>query len=122
MALTLVSGPANAGKVALLLERYLAALPLDPVLIVPNRSDVERVERDLLARAGCLVGGAIGTFEDLFERLARGGADARSVATDAQRALVLRRVVARERLGGLARSARFCGFADALAAALAELS
>ena len=43
MALSLVAGPANAGKVALLLERYLAALDRDPFLIVPNRSDVDRV-------------------------------------------------------------------------------
>ena len=50
MGLSLIAGPANAGKVALLLERYLAALAREPVLIVPNRSDVERVERDLLAR------------------------------------------------------------------------
>jgi hypothetical protein len=50
MGLTLLAGPANAGKVSLLLERYLDALPRDPVLIVPNRSDVERAERELLAR------------------------------------------------------------------------
>ena len=43
--LTLLSGPANAGKVALLLERYLEALDHDPVLIVPHGSDVERIER-----------------------------------------------------------------------------
>ena len=49
MGLSLVAGPANAGKVALLLERYLARLDDEPFLIVPNRSDVDRVERDLLA-------------------------------------------------------------------------
>ena len=48
MALSLIAGPANAGKVELLLDRYLAALEREPVLIVPTRSDVERVERDLL--------------------------------------------------------------------------
>src|SRR5919204_556495 len=46
MALSLLAGPANAGKVALLLERYLAALESDPFLIVPNRPDVDRAERD----------------------------------------------------------------------------
>src|SRR6266404_16224 len=45
MALTLLAGPANAGKVALLLERYVAELAREPFLIVPNRSDVDRVER-----------------------------------------------------------------------------
>lgn len=121
MALRLLVGPANAGKVALLLERYLEALPADPVLIVPNGSDVERVERDLLRRAGALLGGSIGTFDDVFERIAAGSGGARRVVTDAQRALVLRRVVAEARLDGLGASARFSGFADALAATIEEL-
>ena len=71
MGLSLLAGPANAGKVALLLERYLARLDDEPVLIVPNASDVDRVERDLLARQGCLFSGAIGTFDDLFRRIVR---------------------------------------------------
>ncbi|HEV3485163.1 MAG TPA: hypothetical protein VG106_07130 [Vicinamibacterales bacterium] len=58
MGLSLLVGPANAGKVTLLLERYLAALDREPVLIVPNRSDVERVQRELVARGGCLFGGS----------------------------------------------------------------
>ena len=78
MGLSLLVGPANAGKVALLSERYLAVLGTggpgsQPVLIVPNRSDVERVERDLLARSPALLGGSIGTFDDLFARIAHGG-------------------------------------------------
>jgi hypothetical protein len=121
MALTLIAGPANAGKVALLLERYLDALSREPVLIVPNRSDVDRVERELLAHAGALVGGQIGTFDDVFERLADAVADRRPVATEAQRGLIVRRVLARSRLNGWTRSARFAGFADGLAATLGEL-
>src|SRR3954454_20942158 len=120
MALTLLAGPANAGKVALLLERYLAALAREPFLIVPNRSDVDRVERDLLASSGALLGGEIGTFDDLFRRLARDGGEHRPVATDAQRALIVRRALGQARLNGWTRSARFAGFADALSAALAE--
>jgi hypothetical protein len=118
MALTLLTGPANAGKVALLLDRYLADLPREPVLIVPNRSDVERVERDLLGRVGALLGGSIGTFEDVFERIAADNGQRRPVATDTQRALVLRRVVSEARLQELAASARFGGFAEALASTI----
>jgi ATP-dependent helicase/DNAse subunit B len=121
MALTLLAGPANAGKVALLLDRYLADLPREPVLIVPNRPDVEQVERDLLGRAGALLGGSIGTFDDVFERIAAGNGDRRPVVSDAQRSLVLRRVVAGARLGELGGSARFAGFADALGSTIAEL-
>src|SRR5438067_1826725 len=122
MALTLLAGPANAGKVALLLERYLAVLGREPFLIVPNRSDVDRVERELLASCGALLGGEIGTFNDLFARVARGEPGGhRPVATDAQRALIVRRVLARARLNGWTQSARYAGFADALSAALGEL-
>jgi ATP-dependent helicase/DNAse subunit B len=121
MALTLLAGPANAGKVALLLERYLAALERDPFLIVPNRSDVDRVERELLAGSGALMAGEIGTFDDLFGRLARDGGEHRRVATDAQRALIVRGVISRARLNGWTRSARSAGFADALSSALGEL-
>jgi hypothetical protein len=120
MGLTLLAGPANAGKVALLLERYLAVLDHDPVLIVPNRPDVERAERDLLRRAGCLLGGTIGTFDDLFDELARGGTP-RRVLKDRQRDLLVRRVVAATPLNGLSASARTPGFADALAAVLSDL-
>jgi RecB family exonuclease len=109
VTLSLLVGPANAGKVEALLDRYLAAFPREPVLIVPNRSDVDRVERDLLSRAGCLLGGTIGTFDDVFRRIAH---PERPVATDVQRSLVLRRA---------AGPGRSTGFLDALGEALREL-
>ena len=121
MGLSLLAGPANAGKVALLLERYLARLDDEPTLIVPTASDVERVERDLLARCGCLFGGAIGTFDDLFRRLVRNDPANRPVATDAQRVLVVRRALASASLNGLSRSARTSGFGDTLLQTLGEL-
>src|SRR5262249_17002455 len=111
LGLHLITGPANAGEVALLLRRYLEALPQEPYLIVPNRSDVERVERDLLAIQPALFSGSIGTFDDLFVRIARGSADSRPVATEAQRALLVRRALSTPSLNGLGRSARFGGFA-----------
>jgi ATP-dependent helicase/DNAse subunit B len=122
MGLTLLAGPANAGKVALLLERYLATIEAEPFLIVPNRSDVDSVERQLLDSCGALLGGDIGTFDDMFTRIAREERPLRRpVATDAQRALIARRVLASARLNGWTRSARFGGFADALVATLGEL-
>ena len=121
MGLSLLAGPANAGKVALLLERYLARLDDEPTLIVPNVSDVDRVERDLLDRSGCLFDGTIGTFDDLFRRLGHGDPEARPVATDAQRALIVRRVIAAAPLDGLSRSAHTAGFADSLVQTLGEL-
>jgi hypothetical protein len=120
MALTLLAGPANAGKVALLLERYLAGLEREPVLIVPNRSDVERVERELLGSAGCLMAGSIGTFDDLFEGIARKGQEWRRPLSELQRTLLVRRLVERERAANGSRPP-VAGFADALSAAIAEL-
>jgi ATP-dependent helicase/DNAse subunit B len=117
LGLSLLVGPANAGKVALLLDRYLAALDSEPVLIVPNRPDVERVERDLLTRTGALFGGSIGTFDDLFERIA----GARRSLSDEQRALLIADVIGDVSLNGLGRSARFAGFADELGRQIAEL-
>ena len=124
MGLSLVAGPANAGKVALLLERYLARLDDEPFLIVPNRSDVDRVERDLLARSGCLLGGSIGTFDDLFERIAAGGGGRRLVLSQAQRVLAARRAVdgaLRAEELERSRSARFAGFVESLLGVLGEL-
>jgi ATP-dependent helicase/DNAse subunit B len=119
--LTLLSGPANAGKVALLLERYLDALDRDPILIVPHGSDVERIERELLDKCGALLSGEVGTFDDVFERLARAGGSSNPVATDAQRQLIVRTAVSATSLNGLGASSRFSGFADALGTALSEL-
>jgi len=121
MALSLVVGPAHAGKVALLLERYLAELPREPWLIVPNRADVERVERDLLRRRPALMGGRIGTFDDLFEQIAAGLPEQRRVAGDAERTLAARRAVAGTELADLAASAGSSGFADVLLHTLGEL-
>lgn len=125
MPLRLIAGPANAGKVELLLGRYLDALSAptgpEPLLIVPNRADVDRVELELLERRSALLGGAIGTFEDVFERLAAGCVEPRPLLPRAQRALLVRRVVAAASLDGLASSARHRGFADALQQTLDEL-
>ena len=71
MPLRLVLGPANSGKIALLEERFLADVDAgrDPVLLAPNRLDVDTIERDLLRRRACVLGGSVGTFGDLFEQV-----------------------------------------------------
>ncbi|HWQ22754.1 MAG TPA: hypothetical protein VNK94_01460, partial [Gaiellaceae bacterium] len=121
MGLTLVVGPAHAGKVALLLERYLDCLEQDPWLVVPTRAEVERVERDLLRRRPALLAGRIGTFDDLFAEVASAGPDERGIAAESQRALAVRRAIARTPLDGLAASATSGGFADSLLGILGEL-
>ena len=92
MGLSLVVGPAHAGKVALLLDRFVDALDRDPWLIVPTRVDVDRVERELAGRGGALLAGTVGTFDTLFAHLA-GSGPAPRVIGDAERSIVLRHIV-----------------------------
>jgi ATP-dependent helicase/DNAse subunit B len=122
MALALLVGPANAGKVARLLDKYLEAIDREPFLVVPNRAEVDAVERDLLRRAPSLLSGDIGTFDDLFDRvLSRTGVDARPSFRELSRTLLLARVVARTELADVGAAARFPGFAEALGDALDDL-
>jgi ATP-dependent helicase/DNAse subunit B len=118
----LIAGPANAGKVELLLDRYLAALEAgqEPVLVVPNRADVDRVEGELLARAGALFGGSIVLFDRLFDRIAAGGVEGRPLGV-AERSLLVRRVLAGAELDGFRESAARGGFAESLLQAFDEL-
>lgn len=123
MGLSLIVGPARSGKIALLLERFLEALERDPWLVVPNRLEVERIERELLRRRGALLSGRVGTFDDLFTHLAEQG-DGRElsrVASEGQSLLVLRRVIATTPLRELARSAAAPGFAETILGTLVEL-
>ncbi len=125
MPLRLIAGPANAGKVELLLGRFLDALDSpgapEPVLIVPNRADVDRVELELLDRRSALFGGSIGTFDDLFRRLAAGSADGRSQLGRVEQTLLVRRVVDGAKLDRFAKSAAHAGFVDSLERTLGEL-
>ena len=124
MPLRLIAGPANAGKVELLLGRYLDALESggpEPLLIVPNRADVDRVQLELLAKRPALLAGSIGTFDDVFSGLVRGTTEARQQLGRAEQALLVRSVVAGASLRGLAGSAAHAGFADSLQQVLDEL-
>jgi ATP-dependent helicase/DNAse subunit B len=112
-----VVGPAHAGKVELLLDRFVEAIDRDPWLIVPNRTDVERAERELLELRGGLLAGTIGTFDTLFEALAHGEGAGKRVIGETERALLLRQLVEATTADG----SRFAGYPDALGRALAEL-
>ena len=120
MSLSLVIGPAHSGKVALLLDRFVEALDRDPWLIVPNRVDVDNVERELAGRCGALLAGTVGTFDTLFSHLDGNGTGLRLVG-ESERGLILKQVVAAAPLDAFGSSSRFSGFADALATTLTEI-
>ncbi len=117
MSLSLVVGPAHAGKVGTLLDRFVATLDRDPWLVVPQRADIERVERELLARQGGLLAGTIGTFDTLFEALARHDGAGRRLLGETERGTLVRRLAS----GTAPEGIRGSGVADAVGRALEEL-
>jgi len=120
MPLTLITGPANAAKAGAVLDRLRAALPRDPLLVVPTAADVEHYQREL-AGSGIVFGAQVLTFRRLVQEIAgRTGLSARPLGRVA-RDRVVRTAVADVPLRALARSAATPGFADAAAALFAEL-
>src|SRR3954451_24431902 len=69
MPLTLVTGPANAAKAGVVLDRYREALDRSPMLVVPRSADVDHYQRELAASGG-LVGGAVLPFGRLVAEIA----------------------------------------------------
>jgi len=93
------------------------------VLIVPNRSDVDFVERGAARTVRpALLAGTIGTFDDVFERIAQAGGEwPQGAGRTCMRAFVVRRAIATAALNGLSASAQSGGFADALLDTIAEV-
>ncbi len=123
MALTLVTGPANAAKAGFVLGGYRSALAgdgPDALLVVPTGGDVEPYQRELAA-AGGVFGGEIVTFGRLLGLIARrAGYAGRRVGFVARDRLV-RAAIADAQLSVLAASARTPGFARATGRLFEEL-
>src|SRR5215218_2829227 len=120
MSLTLVTGPANAAKAGLLLERLRAVLHREPLLVVPTAADVSHYGQEL-AESGVVFGAEVLTFTRLMEEIRR-------VTDLTERPLgrvaaerVVRVAIADARVRRLAASAAAPGFAAAAAALFAEL-
>ena len=117
MGLELILGPANAGKVADLYARYLAALDAghEALLVVPGRSAVVRAERDLLARRRAVVGQPGG---DVRRRVPpRGPAGRRRPARAADRGRGPRSCAASPTTAPACRRTRFPALIDRLGSA-----
>jgi ATP-dependent helicase/DNAse subunit B len=120
MPLTLITGPANAAKAGAVLERFRAAIPREPVLVVPTAADAEHYQRELSAE-GIVVGAEVVTFWTLIRALAAAAGVRARVIGPVVRERVVRSVVRAAELRALARSAAAPGFAAALDALFAEL-
>ncbi len=120
MPLTLITGPANAAKAGAVLERFRAALPRDPVLVVPTSADVQHYQRELAAE-GIVLGAEVLTFNWLVRAIAEATGVRSRVLGPVARERVVRAAVADTRLEVLVRSAQAPGFAAAAGALFAEL-
>jgi ATP-dependent helicase/DNAse subunit B len=121
MPLTLVTGPANAAKAQVVLERFRAALPREPILVVPRSTDAEHYRREL-AVAGVIVGARVEAFSGLMREIAARAGLAHRPLGEHARAAVARAAIAQTRLDALAPAARSPAFAPALARFLGELA
>jgi ATP-dependent helicase/DNAse subunit B len=117
--ITLITGPANAGKAreALSAMRGHLAHGVQPLLIVPTRADVERYRREL-ALEGAVLGTQVERFEGLIGEVSRRAGVSEPVLGRVARERVLAVLVAGDG-DGASRSTP--GFVSALAAAVAEL-
>jgi ATP-dependent helicase/DNAse subunit B len=120
MPLALITGPANAAKAGAVLERFRAALPREPLLVVPTPADAEHYQRELSAE-GIVVGAEVVTFRRLVREIAWVTGVRPRVLGPVARERLVRAVVAEAELGALARSAGAPGFPVAAAALFAEL-
>ena len=120
MPLTLVTGPANAAKAGVVLERLRALRSQDPLLVVPTSADVDHYRRELAA-AGIVFGAEVLTFRRLVREIAAAaGVHGRPLGPVA-RDRVVRAAVRDTHLKVLVASARAPGFTAAAGDLFAEL-
>ncbi len=120
MPLTLVTGPANAGKARVVLDGVRARVNEDPILVVPTGADAAAYRLEL-ARSGAVFGPQVVTFEGLARTVARRtGTPSRALGGPA-RDRILAAAVADARLDALADAARAPGFLAAAGELVAEL-
>jgi len=119
MPITLITGPANAGKAreALGAVRGHLAHGVQPLLVVPTRADVERYRREL-ALEGAVLGAWVERFEGLIGEVVRRAGVSEPVLGRVARERVLVEVVAG---GGESAFRSTPGFVSALASTVAEL-
>jgi RecB family exonuclease len=117
-----IAGPPGSGRGSEIVAGFRAALEQEPVLVAPTSDDVDRLERELCATPGGILGGTITSFPGLFGEVARAtGVDVGPPLTSIQRIWLAREATASTRLRRLARSSRREGFAPALEGLIGDL-
>jgi ATP-dependent helicase/nuclease subunit B len=122
MALNLIVGPPNSGRTGAIREEFQAAAGRDPVLVVPTVDDVERFEEELTQGGEAVIGATVGTFDQLFELVARAtDAPAGPAISRTQRLRLAGEAASRAEPRILAASSRRPGFPAALEELVSEL-
>lgn len=122
MSLEVIAGPPGSGRGDDVVAGFAAVLEREPVLVAPTSDDVDRLERDLCAMPGGVLGGRVTSFPGLFGEVASAvGAPGGVPLTAIQRVWLAREAAASTGLRQLARSARREGFAPALEALIGDL-
>ncbi|TMK98102.1 MAG: hypothetical protein E6G34_10565 [Actinobacteria bacterium] len=95
MSITLITGPANAGKAQLVMDavRRHVARGEEPLLVVPTRADAAHYRREL-AEAGAAMGARVLRFEELIEEAVRRANVASPALGDVARSRVLTAIAA----------------------------
>ena len=131
MPITLITGPANAGKAREVLGTMRGHLAHgeQPLLVVPTRADVEHYRREL-AREGVVLGARVERFEGLIDEVVLRAGASRPVIGSVARERVLAAISRRSAEGELAAATvrssighprSTPGFVGALARLVAEL-
>jgi ATP-dependent helicase/DNAse subunit B len=131
MPITLITGPANAGKAREVLGAMRGHLAHgeEPLLVVPTRADVEHYRREL-AREGVVLGARVERFEGLIDEVVLRAGVSRSVIGSVARERVMAAISRGSAEGELAAAAvrssighprSTPGFVGALARLVAEL-
>ena len=121
MPLTLITGPANAGKAGHVLGAYGEARDREPLLVVPRFEDVAHYQRELADR-GAVFGGRVLRFAWLWREIARRAGTGGLPAGPLLRRRLVEAAIAGTRLRAMASSARAPGFASALLRLVEELA
>ena len=71
MSLAVLAGPPGSGRGDAVLAAFRESLEREPVLVAPTSDDVDRLERDLCAGPGGILGGTVTSFPGLFREVGR---------------------------------------------------
>jgi RecB family exonuclease len=117
--LTLLLGPANSGKLGLVLEWWRERLAQKPVLVTPTGPDARELTAEMAHRAGALIDQVPATTFDGLVRLLLGRSPRYASALEQE--VVVSRVLAATSTDALGEAASLPGAAEALKVLLQQL-